>query len=239
MSNVAYKRGQVEWALWRAVPLSRGTTDLPSPIFKTRIKRLLDLDRDLDVTALGARPASDFAFVAVTDGGSGVEAQYASFDVFCIAIALDLLDIGFKQGEIVYLMRHLRDTLEDWFEELIRRPSLNDRQLRLAAKFPNLPIIVRPGKPPLADARVFLILNRIEMTELLPVAKVKGKGLTAVFHEPLVCQGIVQLQERLGALMPLHRRTVIAMEIAAVAQAVDAFLAIAPLVPRGRPRLNQ
>ena len=60
MSNVTYRRGQVEWALWRAFTLARSPGEGPPPIFKTRIKRLLDLDRDLDVSVFGAntiRPA--------------------------------------------------------------------------------------------------------------------------------------------------------------------------------------
>ena len=87
---MTYKRGQVEWALWRAFTLARSPGDGPPPIFKTRIKRLLDLDRDLDAAAFGASPPCDFAFVAPAEGGSGVEAQYTAFDVFCLALALDL-----------------------------------------------------------------------------------------------------------------------------------------------------
>ncbi len=235
MSNITYKRGQVEWALWRAFTLARSPGDGPPPIFKTRIKRLLDLDRDLDAATFGASPPCDFAFVAPAVGGSGVEAQYTAFDAFCLALALDLLDIGFKQGEIVYLMRHLRDTLDDWFRDLVMRPSLIDRQRHLAKLHPDLPVIeLSGGKAPLADARVFLILNRIEMTEVMPAAQ----GITgqAMFLEPEVCEGLGRLHQRLDALMPLHRRTVITLEIAAVAQAVSAFLEKAPLVPRGRPR---
>jgi hypothetical protein len=237
MSNVTYKRGQVEWALWRAFTLARSPGDGPPPIFKTRIKRLLDLDRDLDVSTFGASPASDCAFVAPAERGSGVEAQYTPFDVFCLALALDLLDVGFKQGEIVYLMRHLRDMLDDWFPKLISRPLLIHRQRPLAKLHPRLPVIERgAGKAPLADARVFLILNRIEMTEVLATPNPQGKAGQPVFLEPEVCEGIRGLQQRLDALMPLHRRTVITLEIAAVAQAVRAFLEKAPLVPRGRPR---
>ena len=168
MSNVTYKRGQVEWALWRAFTLTRSSGNGPPPIFKTRIKRLLDLDRELDVSSFGAEPASPHAFVEITNGGKGIEANYTPFDVFCLALALDLLDVGFKQGEIVYLMRHLRETLDGWFPKLVKRPSLIDRQSLLAKAHPKLPKIDRgDGRAALADARVFLLLNRIEMTEVL------------------------------------------------------------------------
>lgn len=235
MSNLTFKRGQVEWALWRAFTLARSPGDGPPPIFKTRIKRLLDLDRELDAGGLEAPPPCAFAFVAPAEGGSGTEAQYAPFDAFCLAIALELLDVGFKQGEIVLLMRHLRDTLADWFDDLLKRPSLIDRQAHLAKHHPGLPALARSGgRAPIADARVFLLLNRIEMTELMPA--VQSRPGQAVFLAPEVCEGVVRLQQRLDALMPRHRRTVITTEIATTAQAVATFLDAAPLVPRGRPR---
>lgn len=235
MGNLTYKRGQVEWALWRAFTLARSPGEGPPPIFRTRIKRLLDLDRELDASGFGAKPPCTFAFVQPAEGGSGIEAQYAPFDAFCLAIALDLLDVGFKQGEIVFLMRHLRDTLADWFDDLLKRPSLIDRQAHLAKHHPDLPLLERSGgRAPIADARVFLLLNRIEMTELMPAVRCKPGG--ALFLEPEVCEGVARLQQRLDALMPRHRRTVIATEIATTAQAVAKFLDAAPLVPRGRPR---
>ena len=236
MSNASYRRGQVEWALWRAFTLARSPGNGPPPIFKTRIKRLLDLDRNLDVTGFGAAPPSAFAFVEPTEGGSGTEAQYAAFDAFCLALALDLLDVGFKQGEIVFLMRHLRETLEDWFPDLLSRPTLIDRQSHLAKHHPKLPRVERGGgKAPLADARVFLILNRIEMTEVLAPIPTRGRTSQPVFLEPVICEGIAELTARLDDLMPQRRRTVVTLEITAVAQAIQTFLDAAPLVPRGRP----
>ncbi len=236
MTNLTYKRGQIEWALWRSFrPL--GSQDAgPPPVFKTRIKRLLDLDRDLDVTQFATKPPSDFAFVAPFEGGSGVEVAYTPADVFALALALDLLDVGFKQGEIVFVMRHLRQTLDDWYPDLIKRPSLNDRQKLLASRHPNLPRYEPdPRKAALADARVFLIFNRIEITEVL-AAGPKTKPGPAVFLQPEVCEGLTALQARLHDLMPLRRRTVILIEMAAIAQAVTHYLNEAPAVARGRPR---
>jgi hypothetical protein len=231
---VTYKRGQVEWALWRAFTLARSPGHGPPSIFRTRVKRLLDLDRELDSSEMEVPPTCAFAFVEPSDGGSGFEVQYAPFDVFCLAIGLDLLDVGFKQGEIVLLMRYLRATLTDWFDDLVQRPSLIDRQVRLAKDHPDLPSIERrAGQAPIADARVFLILKRIEMTELMPA--IQGKPGQAVFLEPEVIEGVAGLGQRLEALMPLHRRTVVTLEIAATAQAVSVFLNEAPVVPRGRP----
>ena len=237
LSNLTYQRGQIEWALWRSFRPMGSRDDGPSPVFKTRIKRLLDLDRDLDVSGLAVKPPTDYAFVPSSPGGSGFEAGYAASDVFALAIALDLLNIGFKQGEIVFVMRWLREVLDDWYPDLIARPSLMDRQKRLASHFPKLPRY-EPGngRVALADARVFLILNRIEITEVMASAIPTSKPSKAEFLEPEVFEGLMALNARLHHLMPLHRRSVIVIEMTAVAQAVALFLSEAPIVPRGRPR---
>jgi hypothetical protein len=232
LDTPAYKRGQIEWALWRAIMLGRWSGGEPPAIFKTRIKRLLDLDRGLPVDG----EVAAHAFLADDGGGSGFEAQYAPFDVFCLGVALDLLDIGFKQGEIVLVMRHVRTELARWFPRALARPSLIDRQNHLAKSYPDLPVIERPDRAPLADARIFLLLNRIELTEVLSASSGKGKSEKPVVLAPVVCSGIAGLHDELNKLMPLHRRTIIVIEIVALAQAIAGFLTKAPLVARGRPR---
>ena len=243
VSIAAYKRGQVEWALWRAFTLARSASDQPPAVFKTRIKRLLDLDRDLKAedAANGPGPASveaarDVAF-GVAKLGSGHEAAYATFDVFCLGLALDLLDIGFKQSEVVTVVRHLRPSLAELLPSLLSRPSLIDRQRHLARLHPDLPVIERGnGRAPWADARVFLLLNRVELTEvLLPSTSRAGHG-TAAILTPKIALGLTGLAASLDRLMPLQRRAVIIVEIAALAQAVAAFLAQAPVSARGRPK---
>lgn len=233
MDTPTYKRGQIEWALWRAALIGRWSGGEPPAIFKTRIKRLLDLDRELAVDG----GAATHAFLSDEAGGSGVETQYAPFDAFCLAVALDLLDIGFKQAEIVLVMRHLRNVLARWFQRARANPSLINRQNHLAKSYPDLPSIERAGRQPLADARIFLLLNRVELTEVLSVKSDKSKS--PVVLAPVVCSGIAGLHDELNKLMPLHRRTMIVVEIAAIAQAVAGFLTIAPVVARGRPRKQQ
>ena len=237
MSNETFRRGQVEWALWRAANFSRALVSKERPtIFATRIKRLLDADRELDADEVEAE--APFAFVASGEG-RGIEAAFAPIDVFCLAVALDLLDVGFKQGEIVVVMRHLRPQLERWFPRLLRRPSLGDRQSRRASDHPELPVIKRDGRHDVADARVFVILNRVEMTEVFSLPKTKGKSNVPAFLEPEICEGVAGLARVLNKLMPHHRRTVIVIEIAAAAQIVTTFLEQAPRLVRGRPALKR
>lgn len=228
MSNVGYKRGQAEWALWRAFTLYRGHNDAPPEVFRTRIKRLIDLDRT--PVASGAT----HAFTALAGGGTGVETLFAPFDVFCLGLALDLLDIGFKQSEVVLVMRHVREDLAEWFARLVARPSLIDRQNHLARLHPDLPVIERRGRAALADARVFLLLNRVELTEVLALPETHSGE--PVVLAPEICVGFGGLEARVHALMPLHRRSLIVVEIAALAQAVVAFLEQAPIIARGRPK---
>lgn len=227
MSNVGYRRGQAEWALWRAFTLYRGHSHAPPEVFKTRIKRLLDLDR-----TPGASGAAH-AFTALAGGGTGSETLFAPFDVFCLGLALDLLDIGFKQSEVVLVMRHVREDLAEWFARLLARPSLIDRQNHLALLHPDLPAIERPGRAALADARVLLLLNRVELTEVLALDTHSGEPVVLA---PEICVGVGGLEARVHALMPLHRRSLIVVEIAALAQAVVAFLEQAPIIARGRPK---
>ena len=83
---------------------------------------------------------------------------------------------------------------------------------------------------------MFLILNRIEITEAFAPDGAKPKQSEIAFLEPEVCEGLLALDAKLHDLMPLRRRTAIVLEITAIAQAVTQWLEAAPLVARGRPR---
>ena len=123
-----------------------------------------------------------------------------------MAIGLDLLDTGFKQSEVVFLLRYLRPDFEDRFPTMLREPSLIDRQRHLSKHHPNLPAYEENGVR-FADNRMFVIVQKIEMTEILPPstkAKVKGP----LFLEPVYCSGVRELGECLHEAMPNHRRIV-------------------------------
>jgi hypothetical protein len=57
-----------------------------------------------------------------------------------------------------------------------------------------------------------------------------------VFLEPVFCAGVTALGAKLHDTMPNRRRTVTVLEVAATAQAVQEFLAAAPVIRRGRPK---
>ncbi len=116
----------------------------------------------------------------------------------------------------------------------LMQEAIAARTLLLADTTESINVIT--GKAALADARVFLILNRIEITEVLATTGAKTKPGQTVFLQPEVCEGLTALEARLHDLMPLRRRTVILLEMAAIAQAVTHYLVEAPAVARGRPR---
>lgn len=237
MGKLTFKRNQMEWALWRAFTIGRRHGDAPPQIFKTRIKRLLDVDRDFDPLGEAVGDVGDYAFAPAVEEGRGVDAAYSSIDIFCLAVGLDLLDIGFKQSEIVFVLRHIRPSLEARYPALVKLPSLTDRQTKLARSHPGLPKFVPPKKTEAqADARVFMVLGRIELTEVMPTGSV-SRG-QAVFPAPLFCDGVENLAATLYDQMPNRRRSVIVVELTALAQAVAEFLAKAPVVRRGRPTLK-
>ena len=233
MSNKTYGRGQVEWALWRSFTIRRGASDAVPQVFRTRIKRLLDVDRDADFAEASDPPPVRWSFVAPPEE-AGAEAAYAPVDVFCLAIGLDLLDAGFKQSEVVYLMRYLRSELEVRMPGLVKRPSLLARKQYRPDADSTLPTYMEQGKT-FADPRQFVVLSKIELREIVPQGKARSQK-TPLILQPEFCDGIEALGAYLGESMPSRRRVVTVLELTATAQAVDGFLQKAPTIRRGRPK---
>ncbi len=215
MAEKTYGRGQVEWALWCSFARVRfNTRDVPQ-IFRTRIKRLLEIDRDLDLKDAEVSPKADYAFAPPPSAETG-DAAYTAIDAFCLAIALDLLDAGFKQAEIVYLMRYLRPELQKRFPNLLAPPSLISRQRYRAQDYPDLPSYEDRGRS-YADRRLFVILQKVELTEIIPAAS-RRRHAGPVSLEPVFGAGVTALGAKLHDIMPNHRRTVMVLEVTATAR---------------------
>ena len=58
----------------------------------------------------------------------------------------------------------------------------------------------------------------------------------SVILQPVFCAGATALGAKLHDIMPDRRRTATVLEVAATAQAVQAFLDAAPIIRRGRPK---
>ncbi|QGZ96513.1 hypothetical protein [Terricaulis silvestris] len=216
MEQRSFGRGQVEWALWRAVHGVNWRNQPVPKAFLTRIKRLLEIDRDPAlIDDVEVPPTAEYAFAPPPD--ESAESSYTLADAVCLAVALDLLDAGFKQREIVVRMRYLRPDLEKRLRKLISLPP---------------PLTLKRLKD---DHRSFIVLGQVEMTEMYPVAtsrRIKGP----ILLEPVFCDGLSGLTQHLEKLMPMQRRVAVIVEIAGLAHAVSGALERAPVIRRGRPK---
>ena len=220
-----FKRGQVEWALWRFVTFLRDTGEPAPKTFRTRIKRLLEIDRaDHD-------DGSGFAFAETAPQGQGMDVVFTAFDAFALALALDLLDAGFKQSEVVFLMRHIRKDLQSEYDWIMSDPPPISQRM-LAKHAPDRPSYDEGGQR-WADFRVFTVIQKVEMTEVFPTLAGRHDPDTPLFLEPLFCRGIGALQAELHRMGHGYRKTMV-LEIANAAALVTSFLDTAPIKKRGR-----
>jgi hypothetical protein len=182
-----YKRNQVEEALWRYLGRSNSARPAPS-IFNTRIKRLLELDRSGD--ELEALP---LAFADARPGGRGQESHFSAFNSFSLGVGLLLLNAGFKQAEIVFLLRHIRPALERAWQIIEENPPVL-RQRLLAKDRPGCPSF-RKDDADWADTQVYLLLEKVELKELVP----RHNAAEPMIYEPILCQGSENLTETFRA----------------------------------------
>lgn len=239
MTNETYGRGQVELALWSNFVGKKQSRakDIPK-IFKGRIKHLIDIDKgkvkgkgkSIDFSKFEVPPEAKYAFAP--PAGENAEVAYSGCDAFSLAVGLDLLNIGFKQTEVVILMRYLRPELDKCYPDLLGEPSLLVRQEYPAEDFPELPFYLN-GHIRIADRLLFMIFSKVELTEILPVGFQKRRKDPVMFA-PEFCEGIDKLRDRLHGSMPLARRAVTVLELAWNAQAVTDYLEKGPEIRRGR-----
>lgn len=237
VANDTYRRGQVEWAIWRFFTLIRSAPSDPPQVFLTRIKRLLETDRhDRVPEGQDFGPTADFAFSTAKSEGQGIDAVFSQFDAFCLALALDLTDVGFKPSEIVFLLRHLRPSLLVEFEAIARNPPSPVRRPELATDRPALPSYQYKGRA-LADGRVFWVVQKVELKEIyIPGPAKQKRSQTPIFLEPKFCRGIHALSNELGQMNTEQwgYRKALILEIAYLAVELSRLLSKAPPIKRGR-----
>lgn len=201
-----FQRGQVEHALWAW--FSGEQSEAPA-VFRGRVKKLLDIDREPMVLAgADVPPTAPHAFLGDEPRGQGFEAQFAPFDVFCLAIGIELLDLGFKQAEIVFLLRHIRGELNRRFIDILRHPPAGRMDQGV-------------------DNRFFMAVGKVELVE--------RTGTAPVILKPQFARGLkagTQLLSHLG----YSDRKLILLEIGNTAVSLCNGLDQAPVPRKGRPR---
>ncbi|WP_036043335.1 hypothetical protein [Bradyrhizobium yuanmingense] len=144
----AYKRNQVEDAIVATLGANDDTNVL------TRLKRLLDTDRALDVRPQSDHPElANYAFVSGDAPGKGGEVQFSDYESFALLIGLHMLNHRWPQRFVVESLRRIRPELQRQHKKIMRLDPANlfdPDQIRLQAK---------PGSPALATrSPVFLLI---------------------------------------------------------------------------------
>jgi hypothetical protein len=243
MDNELFKRGQIEEALWALQWTGRTRSPPPVPsIFRTRIKRLLDLDRMEELPGLEDEDDGTFAFSEEKPGIQGQDMGFSTFDAFAMAIGLELLGGGFKQLDVVALMRSMKSLLRDefdWIQEIIQDYGTPDYRGHFWShkQAPKLPISI-VDKEEFADHRVYTIIRKVELREIYPLlkqklAKRKTGRLPPIYIEPCFVRGITELQRQLNQAMPFGYRTATFSEISLIAVVIPQELRKTSAAKRG------
>lgn len=117
-----YKRNQVEEALSRVFeePSSK-----PSAGLRTRVKRLLELDRSLGRNKRSANPQlAYYAFYSDESPGRGSDVQFSEYEAFALLTGLQLFRHGWPQSFPVDLLRRHRPELERQHARIIKQNPL-------------------------------------------------------------------------------------------------------------------
>jgi hypothetical protein len=105
-----YKRNQVEEAISAIV---EPRSNQPSSELRTRLKRLLETDRGLEVETNSDDPfRAHFAFYSAEAPGSGTEIWFSEYEAFALLSALQLMVHGWPQSFAVSVLRRARPELE-------------------------------------------------------------------------------------------------------------------------------
>ena len=107
---MSYKRNQVEEAIAR---IFFPNCEKPPSELRTRIKRLLELDRSIG-RKLRSKDAEEanFGFFSEEAPGTGADISFSEYDAFSLLNGLRIMGHGWPQGFAVAIMRRVRPALE-------------------------------------------------------------------------------------------------------------------------------
>lgn len=223
--DAIYKRNQVEWTIWQVHAEQHNVGRKLPKVFTTRVKRLLDLDR-------GGPPESSvpqFAFSSTVPQGKGADIPFTTFDAFCLALGIDLLDAGFKQAEVVFFLKHIRPQLREAFDHLTPYLSVAPRNVVPADDYPKLPSYSSQFGY-LADFRIFVLIEKVELKEMYPSTTIADGPLIL---PPSFCYGIAALQQEINNRGWAFRKAML-LELSHTAGLITKYLKEAPIARRGR-----
>jgi hypothetical protein len=125
---MSYKRNQVEEAIAR---ISVQSYEKPPSELRTRIKRLLELDRSMGRKLRSKDPEeANFGFFSEEAPGTGADISFSEYEAFALLNGLRIMGHGWPQGFAVAIMRRVRPALEREHVRILRQPpeKLFDQQ---------------------------------------------------------------------------------------------------------------
>jgi hypothetical protein len=117
---MGYKRNQLEEAIARVFD-----SDSEQRRFelRTRIKRLLELDRRLGRKLQSNDPEhACFAFYTEEPPGTGADISFTEYEAFALLTGLRMMEHGWPQGLAVSMLRRVRRDLEREHARILRQP---------------------------------------------------------------------------------------------------------------------
>jgi hypothetical protein len=132
---MSYKRNQIEEAIARVFAPNR---EKP-PELRTRIKRLLELDRSIGrkLRSKNAEEAN-FGFFSEKAPGTGAVVSFSEYEAFALLNGLRIMEHGWPQSFAVSIMRRVRLDLEREHARILRQcpDKLFNQQAILAGARP-------------------------------------------------------------------------------------------------------
>jgi hypothetical protein len=116
---MSYKRNQIEEAIARIIDPN---CEQPPSELRTRIKRLLELDRSIGrkLRSKNAEEAN-FGFFSEEAPGSGADISFSEYEAFALLNGLRIMEHGWPQGFAVSTMRRVRLDLEREHARILRQ----------------------------------------------------------------------------------------------------------------------
>jgi hypothetical protein len=116
---MSYKRNQIEEAIARIV--APNCEEPPSDL-RTRIKRLLELDRSIGrKRRSNDAERANFGFFSEEAPGTGADISFSEYEAFALINGLRIMQHGWPQGIAVSIMRRVRLDLEREHARILRQ----------------------------------------------------------------------------------------------------------------------
>ena len=240
---VSYRRRQVDGALYAVLsgPFYSACERVGQPVpkaFQTKITRMLEIDRAWGIENANRLSEFGMAFHDDLPEGTGTDVAYSDFNAFVLAIAVEMLRIGFKQGEVVETLGLLRPRLQEAFQRSVSVLETGGRLKHVNASTRSLPISRRKTRTGIeveeADHCIFLVLRGVEIPANLSARTggvLKSKE-TIIDHD--LCFGRDDLNKFIRQEVPLNAMSILLIEVSELAARLKEVLPMQLLRKRGR-----